>query len=326
MSIINEQLQSWQYYLQKVPMWLRKSERFCEHFKIWYDLLINVVNTSDNMLELLNIFDENYLENIDESMPYYISGKYKTNVYNVMTEFETFEQDVQFEVNINNKQVSQLILSVDNDNVYTLKLDGLAAYQYNHTDGALTYANYQLIGRDTMNVTYDFGDSLQPVNSACYRYLSTLLENFDTSESNGNFLDMLASLYGISRYINVKYSTRYGDVDDNIVLTDSELLIYIKFAIIKNYFKGSREELEEYYQKTGLNIELITSYQYSATVDQYLVDRANLSDNIIKMFLAGYFRVESMGITYNSSDIDLDSLLVFDQTGNNRRWDVGRWL
>ena len=34
MSIINEQLQSWQYYLQKVPMWLRKSERFCEHFKI----------------------------------------------------------------------------------------------------------------------------------------------------------------------------------------------------------------------------------------------------------------------------------------------------
>lgn len=61
-SIIPEKLQKFEYYKSKIPIYLQNSEGFQEHFRIWYDLLVDgVVKNADILLNMLLIFDSNYL-------------------------------------------------------------------------------------------------------------------------------------------------------------------------------------------------------------------------------------------------------------------------
>ena len=62
MTVLTEKLKSFDYYKNKLPMYLRSSDGFVSHFEIWYDLLAGqnkngVVNVCDTILNLLNIFD-----------------------------------------------------------------------------------------------------------------------------------------------------------------------------------------------------------------------------------------------------------------------------
>ena len=66
MSIINEKIYNFDYYVKKLPLYLRNSDGFIEHFRIWFDLLTSVVENSDQILNLINIFDEEYLTRINE--------------------------------------------------------------------------------------------------------------------------------------------------------------------------------------------------------------------------------------------------------------------
>ena len=71
-SIIPQKLQEFEYYKKKIPLYLQNSEGFQEHFRIWYDLLVDgVVKNSDILLNMLLIFDSNYLSylnTIDEDI------------------------------------------------------------------------------------------------------------------------------------------------------------------------------------------------------------------------------------------------------------------
>ena len=71
-SIIPQTLREFDYYKNKIPLYLQNSEGFIEHFRIWYDLLVSGVgNKSDILLNMLLIFDPNYLsylESIDENI------------------------------------------------------------------------------------------------------------------------------------------------------------------------------------------------------------------------------------------------------------------
>lgn len=72
-SILPNTLKDFSYYFNKVPLYLKNSEGFIEHFRIWFDLLVGnydydastfegVVVTEDVILYLLNIFDNDYLQ------------------------------------------------------------------------------------------------------------------------------------------------------------------------------------------------------------------------------------------------------------------------
>lgn len=73
MSILPDKLLSFEYYENKLPLFLRQSESFKQHFKIWFDLLrgdkdddfSGLVPSADQILALLNIFDKNYLDTIN---------------------------------------------------------------------------------------------------------------------------------------------------------------------------------------------------------------------------------------------------------------------
>ena len=49
------------FYKDKLPLYLRTSETFLEHFKIWYELLLKNDANADVIFSLINIFDDNIL-------------------------------------------------------------------------------------------------------------------------------------------------------------------------------------------------------------------------------------------------------------------------
>mgnify|MGYP003288801105 CR=1 FL=1 len=59
-SILPEQIREFEYYKNKLPLFLQNSYGFIEHFRIWYDLLTSDEHTGladncDIILYLLNI-------------------------------------------------------------------------------------------------------------------------------------------------------------------------------------------------------------------------------------------------------------------------------
>lgn len=66
-NLILDKLQSLDYYINKLPIYLRQSYGFIEHFKIWHEILVGqsdttgVVGSANTLLHLLNIFDKDYL-------------------------------------------------------------------------------------------------------------------------------------------------------------------------------------------------------------------------------------------------------------------------
>ena len=70
MSFLPEKIESFDYYKEKLPLYLQNSYGFLEHFRIWYELLksdkpeTSVVNVGNLILYLMNIFDKDFLETI----------------------------------------------------------------------------------------------------------------------------------------------------------------------------------------------------------------------------------------------------------------------
>lgn len=72
MSFYPEQLKSFDYYEQKLPQYLKSSESFKEHFRIWHEFLVGnedngLLYNEQVLLAALNIFDKDYASNFLEN-------------------------------------------------------------------------------------------------------------------------------------------------------------------------------------------------------------------------------------------------------------------
>lgn len=223
-SIVPDKLKDFDYYKQKLPLYLQNSYGFIEHFRIWYDMYVGtgeyagIIHVSDVLLSLLNIFDDDYLDYIN-NMPESNSG------------------------------------------------------------------------------------------------------------TQSDILDKIGNLFGVKRQFSCTYFDNYNYITDELILNNEEFLILIKGQIIKNYCEGTYEQIEQYYNSTGLKICITTSELSNAESHTYLIttDDSDYSDNIKKMFLAGMLRIESMGIKYIDIYSNFSGLLRWDSGVVNEVWDAGVW-
>lgn len=223
-SIVPDKLKDFEYYKQKLPLYLQNSYGFIEHFRIWYDMYVGtgeyagIIHVSDVLLSLLNIFDNDYLDYIN-NMPESNSG------------------------------------------------------------------------------------------------------------TRSDILDKIGNLFGVKRQFSCTYFDNYNYITDELILNNEEFLILIKGQIIKNYCEGTYEQIEQYYNSTGLKICVTTSELSNAESHTYLIttDDSDYSDNIKKMFLAGMLRIESMGIKYIDIYSNFSGLLRWDSGVVNEVWDAGVW-
>lgn len=234
MSLLPDKIKTFDYYVSKLPLYLRNSNKFREHLKIWYDILVGrnektgIEGVSNSLLALFNIFDEDYL-------------------------------------------------------------------------------NFLLTFEDISGLSSPFFEG--------EKYGKTF-----------EFLDKLGYLYGISRKLSITYKHQGTMHTENISLSNEDFLTYIKFQIIKNNCEGTRFQIEEFYKSAGLTIYMIDG-DSNATVNIYLVEDNNTSDNLRKLFLAGELIIKSMGILYDYSSIDISNLFIWDQINNSSTngWDGGLW-
>ncbi len=64
--MIKNKLLDWNYYLKKIPLYLRNSYGFTSHFEIMFVILKAINDIGDGLLTSINLFDKNYFENVKE--------------------------------------------------------------------------------------------------------------------------------------------------------------------------------------------------------------------------------------------------------------------
>lgn len=68
-KVIDDRIYDFDYYVKKLPLYLQNSDGFVEHFRIWFDVLITIVENENQILKLINVFEDNYLSIINEMDP-----------------------------------------------------------------------------------------------------------------------------------------------------------------------------------------------------------------------------------------------------------------
>ena len=63
--MIIDKLKFWEYYKRKIPIYLLNSYGFEEHFKMLFDLLVQLDSTEDSVMKAFDILNETYLDYIN---------------------------------------------------------------------------------------------------------------------------------------------------------------------------------------------------------------------------------------------------------------------
>ena len=290
-SIFPERLSTFEYYENKLPMWLKSSATFKEHFRIWFDLMIQdisyegVINTLDWMLYLVNIFD-NTAENLASGKNSYLENLLKLPG----TKEDVTKLDATDSVVVDGKNVT-----------------------FNEVYKATRY-----------NILLD-GESIGTVQT------QSEVADPNRYGDKSDWLDKIGELFGVKRALSVQYTENNIVKTEQLNLNNEDFLKLIQCQIIKNYFNGSYEQIKQYYEKVGLRVLYITAEEEATCNVYLLKteDSAfDYSDNIKKLFLSGLMLIESAGIKYTTGVIDLGALLIWDKavTANYTGWDYGEWI
>lgn len=62
--MLSEKLKSWEYYKNKLPLYMQNSYGILEHFDILYNILINLDKNEDEFLSLFDIMSSTYLNDV----------------------------------------------------------------------------------------------------------------------------------------------------------------------------------------------------------------------------------------------------------------------
>lgn len=188
-----------------------------------------------------------------------------------------------------------------------------------------------------MNESYGIQEQVE----IFYQQLKTIDENFDyllekldifnISEEEykedlpSEILDKIGAIFGCYRKFTILLNGDYEEIE----LNDEDFLIYIKCQIVKQNFQGTREELTGIYttyEDTKLTenaiLDLIFVYVLhqvpegnppilnSVQCNIYWTNYTQYSENLRKLFLAGYLTIESVGILYNRLLRNVDDLIL----------------
>lgn len=223
-----EKLRNWSYYYDKLPLYLKNSYGFQDHFKLIYEIMMQLEMTQDDVVNVFDIMNDNYLNEI------------------------------------------------------VAKYDDIKGYDF-------------------------------------------------------EFLDMIASIYGVSRAFDVEYLDRKlgQTVKKSLFLTNEELYILIKARIIQNNYDGSYSQAKSYYKQLAndLNIFIINSTN-SAECNLYFsypkIDgNEEMYETIKALFFAELLTLKSVGIVYTYAEVDTIKLAIWAKPESsidvNNSWDSAVW-
>lgn len=171
------------------------------------------------------------------------------------------------------------------------------------------------------HIWHDFLQCIDTQSDVLLASLNIFDNKWLVKNQNSDLLDKLASLYNVSRSFQITYIKDDIPTTEDINLNNVELLTLIRARIIKNYFDGSTEQIQQYYSMLSIGeIVQITEKQTSGAC-QIIYVTDDTTNNYSKMFLAGLLTIESMGITYvrNLNKVGV-GLMFWNSTNWGTRW------
>ena len=194
--MITELLKSEKYYFNKLPYYLRESETFFEHFKIWIEFLKGTDNYADDLLSLLDIFNPryfiinagktyNFLTNLGEL--YGISRNFSVDYYDeqshtqVTTDVSLSDEEFLLAIKA---QIVKNSFHGSNEELNKFYTDAGLPILYLTTEGAHASCNIYLItdylGVTTQNVIHMFKNRMLTIESVGIHYLYSIVPNGTT--------------------------------------------------------------------------------------------------------------------------------------------------
>ena len=176
-----------------------------------------------------------------------------------------------------------------------------------------------------------FYQQLKRVNKE-FDYLFDQLDIFNVQNKElppdyiSNLIDKIGAIFGCYRKFTIYLDGQYEELE----LDDKDFIIYIECQIVKQNFKGTREELSKIYKTyeegevtKGSLLDLIMVYVLyqvptgnppilnSIQCNIYWSNYSQYSENLLKLFLGGYLTIESMGILYNRLNQNINDLMIY---------------
>jgi len=218
-------------------------------------------------------------------------------------------------------------------------IDKLRAWEYYYKKLPLYMRNsygikehFEIVWNVMMQLEWIQEDVLNAMNLLQNNYVNDVITKYDDVDSyNFEFLDIIGSLYGVNRSLNVQYVDNYiGDIiHKKLYLTNKEFYMLIKARIVQNNYDGTFEQARAYYENIGLPMYMFTGTN-PAECYLYLGTNGNVTDNIRDLFMANLLTLKSVGITYIRYQIDISKMAIWaskdDAPNNNNSWDVSVWL
>lgn len=167
-----------------------------------------------------------------------------------------------------------------------------------------------------------------------YNYENKVIAKYDNINGyDFKLLDIIASIYGINRYMNVSYYSNIENTDINksLKLTNKELYLLIKSRIIQNNYDGSYQQALEYYNDIDLPIYMFTDQMSPLHCQLYLGLNDNIknNENMRTLFLANILTLKSVGIVYIVNELDITKIAIWaDNTelvSTNNQFDLSIW-
>ena len=169
---------------------------------------------------------------------------------------------------------------------------------------------------------YSFLKQVNDVYDDMLKDLNIFSSNED--EVKGEILDKIGAIFNCQRRFTIPL---YENNEDPMEITgyaninladDKDYLTYIKTQIVKQNFKGTREELQKLYttyvnnilkEDSILDLQFIyiTNPTNMATCDIYW-NEANPSEQLKLLFDNGYLTIESLGIRYSRNTLVINDL------------------
>lgn len=218
-------------------------------------------------------------------------------------------------------------------------IDKLRAWEYYYKKLPLYMRNsygikehFEIVWNVMMQLEWTQEDVLDVMNLLQNDYVSKVIAKYDDVNSyDFSFLDVIGSLYGVNRSLNVNYIDNYtGEtIHKKLYLTNKEFYVLIKARIVQNNYDGTFEQARQYYENIGLPMYMFTGTN-PAECYLYLGFNDNITDNVKDLFMANLLTLKSVGITYIRYQIDISKMAIWagkdDTPNDNNSWDVSVWL
>ena len=202
-SIIPEKLKDFEYYKNKLPLYLQNSYGFIEHFRIWYQILVDgICDNATILLNLINIFDADYFDFLET-----IEGVQRTGyecdildkigrLYGVNRQFRiTYKEDTTTK--------TETILLNNQDFLTLIKTQIIKNYCEGTTEQINAY--YKMIGLKMYVLS-----ASEPATA--YMYLATSVNNTEYTYSENIRKMFLAGLLKIDS-MGIVYKYAFVDID-----------------------------------------------------------------------------------------------------------------